>query len=704
MNLRSRLLLAFLILPASVATAQWHSDSTTNTPVCTATNLQSNPRICSDGANGAIIVWEDLRSGSNSDIYAQRLDADGKPMWTANGVAVCTYAGDQKVPLIASDGSGGAYVVWEDSRTLTNGIDLYGQHINADGTLSYATSGAAVCVTTRDQRVANLASDEAGNAYVAWEDKRSSTTSTQPDIYANRLTPTGVSWTSTGMAICTQSAQQHRPRVCADGSGGCYIAWENNATVPTSIYAIRLNSSGTKLWTSTNGILVYKGANSIPIAAASRNLDIRRDGNQAMIAWEVANPSSSNGQDILANRVNSDSTLGWFSPAEVTGEWYNTQTNPLVFSDDSSGTAPNKGLMVIFNDYQDNISPNYYAEDLMMVRVLPDGVNRIPSYSSGFFTICRKTRGQVGQKVVKVEDGKLLAVWNDARLSESDTSIYAQCFDRTLTRYFPTVGTTSNWGKAISVSPNYLSKQVTLAPRTNGAIAAWADNRNGNFDIYAQLIFKDGSLPIELAAFQVDCHRAGQVDLFWKTATEASNAGFEVQRRTIADGADNGFTVVGSYVDDPFLAGAGTTSSGKSYAFVDRNVAPGIYEYRLIDIALDGSRTPHEPKRVDTRTIAVTTWAVGVARPNPSVSRFELPLSLPTSAAVTVAVYDVTGREVGRPVQHQIISAGNHSVTIDLSQLGLSSGSYALRVSAEDISTGSVIWQAAQSSMIEVMR
>jgi hypothetical protein len=705
MKLNIGLLLVLLLASAPPATAQWHSDSTTNTPVCTATNIQTNPKACSDGANGIIIVWEDLRSGSTSDIYAQKLDADGRPVWTTNGVAICTNAGDQKLPIIASDESGGAYIVWEDYRTLANGVDLYAQHVNSDGTLSYAAAGVPVCARIRDQHIAHMASDEAGGAYVVWEDDTNSVVSSRPDVWINRLTTAGVAW-GNGKVINRQSSQQHRPRVCADGYGGCYVAWENNATVPTSIYAQRIDAQGALKWTAPNGILVFKGANSTPIAQASKNVDIRRDGNELMIAWEVSNASSSNGQDIMANRIRSDSVKVWYSPAEVTGEWYGTQTMPIVYSDDSAGSAPstNKGLMVIFNDFQDDIAPTYYQEDLVMVRVLPDGVNRMPSYSSGFYTICRKSRGQVGQKAVKVEDGKLIVAWNDARNGGGDTSVYAQCVDRTLKRYFPTPGTTSNWGLPVSVSTGHQSKQVTLVPRTNGAIAAFTDNRSGNYDIYAQLIFKDGTLPIELADFRASSVRRGEVDLFWKTASELGNAGFEVQRRSLAEGADNAYTVVASYVDDPALMGSGTSSNSHNYAYTDRGLADGVYEYRLIDIALNGTRTAHDPKRVETRTIAPTSWSLGTVHPNPATSRITLPLALPMNAIIDAAMYDVTGREIAHPVSSEWMPAGEQSIAIDLNSIGLPTGSYALGITARDASTGAIVWQSPRASMIEVLR
>src|SRR5512139_533528 len=77
--------------------------------LCTATGNQQNPQIAPDGAGGAIVTWQDGRSGGG-DIYAQRVRADGTadPGWPAQGVALCTAAFNQTVPQIVTDGAGGA--------------------------------------------------------------------------------------------------------------------------------------------------------------------------------------------------------------------------------------------------------------------------------------------------------------------------------------------------------------------------------------------------------------------------------------------------------------------------------------------------------------------------------------------------------------------------------------------------------------------
>ena len=63
-----------------------------------------------------MIAWEDGRSQFDIDLYAQRVDAEGDALWALDGVALSTEAADQENPQITSDGAGGAIVVWEDKR------------------------------------------------------------------------------------------------------------------------------------------------------------------------------------------------------------------------------------------------------------------------------------------------------------------------------------------------------------------------------------------------------------------------------------------------------------------------------------------------------------------------------------------------------------------------------------------------------------
>ncbi|HYQ86415.1 MAG TPA: T9SS type A sorting domain-containing protein [Bacteroidota bacterium] len=123
----------------SAGVVQW---PTGGVPISTA-DLGQAPTIVSDGAGGAIIAWEDARSTSDPlDIYAQRINSAGIRQWIvggdSNGVAISTAVDAQFHSSIASDGAGGAIITWEDNRSGTSG-DIYAQRILSSGFLSPLT-------------------------------------------------------------------------------------------------------------------------------------------------------------------------------------------------------------------------------------------------------------------------------------------------------------------------------------------------------------------------------------------------------------------------------------------------------------------------------------------------------------------------------------------------------------------------------------
>src|SRR5512143_526219 len=108
-------LLVVLPLSPRPATAAWPTSPLVNVPVCTAASVQWRPTLAPDGVGGVIIAWMDYRNG-DSDVYAQRVSADGFPKWTADGVAISTATGYQSYPIVVPDGPGGALSTWSDAR------------------------------------------------------------------------------------------------------------------------------------------------------------------------------------------------------------------------------------------------------------------------------------------------------------------------------------------------------------------------------------------------------------------------------------------------------------------------------------------------------------------------------------------------------------------------------------------------------------
>jgi hypothetical protein len=157
--------------------------------ICTATNHQREPHLVSDGTGGAIISWQDSR-GVGWDVYAQHVESSGAvdPLWPADGRALCSATNNQILPQIVADGVGGAIVTWEDLRNGTD-YDIYAQRVRSSGAVdpAWAADGNALCKAANDQDAPVIVNDGSGGAIVAWYDFRGS----DSDIYASRVYASG---------------------------------------------------------------------------------------------------------------------------------------------------------------------------------------------------------------------------------------------------------------------------------------------------------------------------------------------------------------------------------------------------------------------------------------------------------------------------------------------------------------------------------
>jgi hypothetical protein len=220
---------------AGAVAAGWPADGI---GVCTEGNPQGRPTIVADGAGGAIVLWNDLRAG-NSDIYAQRLNASGAAQWGANGVPVCSATDHQRFPLAVSDGAGGAIVVWEDERV--DDADVYVQRVNGSGSALWTPDGVALCAATLGQVGPRIVADGAGGAVVAWEDLRADNS----DVYAQRVNAQGApQWTADGVVLCSNLSEQYGVTIASDGGGGAFVAWNDLRNGLEDIYAQRVTSLG----------------------------------------------------------------------------------------------------------------------------------------------------------------------------------------------------------------------------------------------------------------------------------------------------------------------------------------------------------------------------------------------------------------------------------------------------------------------------
>ncbi len=242
----SSFLLAALAGPAHAA---WPSSPAVNLPVCTASGAQYFRSAIPDGQGGMIIAWSDERSDT-ADVYAQRVSAAGVALWTPQGVRICGAPWQQGDVTMLADGAGGAFVAWRDDRKRWES-DIHAQRIDANGTPQWAADGVAVCRMPGDQLAPRLARSDFSTVIVVWEDRRLTS-----GTYAQRLSATGVRlWDTSGVALSSAAPPRFEPVAASDGVGGAIVAWTQQGANGHDIVAQRVDDVGQLLWGATGRLI-----------------------------------------------------------------------------------------------------------------------------------------------------------------------------------------------------------------------------------------------------------------------------------------------------------------------------------------------------------------------------------------------------------------------------------------------------------------
>jgi len=470
-----------VVIHPTPSIAQWQSDGA---PIATWSISKSSPAILADGAGGAFVAF--LEIPYNGRVVVQKVSAAGAPMWGGRGVIV-GGGQEQWGAKLVSDGAGGVIVAWIDYRSFAS-YDIYAQRINAAGSLQWPSGGVPVCTAAGDQTNASVVADASGGAIVTWHDYRSGTA----DIYAQRVSSAGTAlWTANGVVLCNATGSQLSPLAATDGAGGMIAAWQDSRAGNVDVYAQRITASGIVQW-AANGVnlMTAFGANVNQYVSG-----IVSDGAGGAIAtWQDYRYGN---YDVFANRVSSTGVVMWTTfGAQFTG----------LAADQLSTTIVTDGAGGAIIGWYDS-SQNIYAG-----RVDAAG---IPMWASEGVAICTAPNQQTDPVMVSDGAGGAIVSWRDRR-SGVDNDIYAQHISAAgVTQWTPN-------GVAVCTAVADQSIPVVASNGSGGAILAWTDFRSGSYlnDIYAQRIeakygYWGRPEPVISAVADIRHDQGGKVSVDW---------------------------------------------------------------------------------------------------------------------------------------------------------------------------------------------
>jgi hypothetical protein len=192
----------------------------------------------------------------------------------------------------------------------------------------------------------------------------------------------------------------------------------------------------------------------------------------------------------------------------------------------------------------------------------------------------------------------------------------------------------------------------------------------------------DGSaLPVELAGFTVRASGNDAV-LSWQTLSETNNDRFDVQ--LASRGAP--FRTVGT------VRGAGTTTEMQRYQFRVSSLDPGVHQFRLRQVDIDGTASLSDIRTLSIGTDAPFTMMKRTANPVRMGQAATMSFIARDSQPVRVELFNVLGQRV-RTISAGTTSAGAETM-VRIPTGNLASGQYFVRM------TGASFTQTERLSVI----
>jgi len=202
-----------------------------------------------------------------------------------------------------------------------------------------------------------------------------------------------------------------------------------------------------------------------------------------------------------------------------------------------------------------------------------------------------------------------------------------------------------------------------------GYIACNFDFAESGKNIFGNLIDGENPIRIELSTFNARVIK-NDVHLSWQTKTKVNSYKFKIERISSED-------MIWKNIGEVKVSD--NSNSPKFYSFKDKNLAGGIYSYRLKIIYNDNSFEFSD--EIHTEINYTDNFELSQNFPNPFNPSTIITYKLPEKSFVSLKVFNVLGNEITTLVNEEK-PAGIHNVKFDVLELPkeLSNGTYFYRL------------------------
>ena len=374
-----------------------------NIPIAIAHQGQFAPRGVGDGRGGTVVIWEDFRTGRDWDVYAQRFNADGIPLWDENGLPICQKNRDQRWLRMVRNGNR-IIIAWTDQRAPGN-WDVYAQAVDLSGNKLMPDGGAPVCTHPADQSDIEMLTDGSGGAIIVWKDRRRDPD--LHDLYVQRIDAAGQPmWEIDGVPVFQSKALQSTPRLVPGDTDSFYVVWwEVIGYEQWDIMARRIGMDGKYRWKQPTLVSPMEGLQGEPRPIS--------DGQGGLIVvWQVYENFIND--DFYAQRINPAGNKVWEINGVSICDAEGVQKHAAITSDGRGGA------IAVWRDERDVFS-DLYAQRIDAGGTLRWKPNGIPLCTAGGY--------QDKPFLARCGDNQFFAAWLDFREDygeQSNDAIYGQ--------------------------------------------------------------------------------------------------------------------------------------------------------------------------------------------------------------------------------------------------------------------------------------
>ena len=392
-------------------------------PVSTVVYAHGDHVLVPDGAGGAIVAWMDGRVFGDYNISVQRVDSTGTRRWGADGVYACSASGWQWYPAMVGDGAGGVVVAWTDLRSDANG-DVYAQRLDGNGTPQWTADGVALVTgpsgnNSGERPWVQIASDELGGAILSFPDNRNANGTLDPSfskVWLQRVSGGGVPLWGNGTPVSTVVYAHAESRIVADGRGGAVVAWMDGRTFEGYKVSLQcVDAAGNRRWGADG---VY--ANDATGYQWQSMPELVSDGlGGGLVLWT---DTASGPGDVYAQRVTKDAVVAQSSACAT---WTAGGVPVVVQSGSQDQTVAVAdglgGMLVAWRDARSD------AGDIYVQRLGPAGEAQ---WTGDGVALCVASGAQLQPAIVCDGRGGAIVAWQDERV-DANGDVYAQRIDAT---------------------------------------------------------------------------------------------------------------------------------------------------------------------------------------------------------------------------------------------------------------------------------